>query len=104
MRIGRVVFVLGNIPLLAITASLSHDAAYASGHLEGYPKKYLVIGCLLLWSSCLTAWRCHDYNKSAWSNFFTEQVPFIGPIVALWDLVSKPGDQGFNSYGAPSKF
>jgi len=103
MRIGRVGFILGNIPLVVATTIVSHVPGYHR-HLEADPTKLAVVGCLVLWAACLTAWRCHDYNKSAWGNFFTDQIPIVGPFLALWDLVAAPGSEGFNSYGAPPTF
>jgi uncharacterized membrane protein YhaH (DUF805 family) len=75
-----------------------------SWHLGDDPKKLLWLLAILVWSVCLTAWRCHDYGKSLWSNFWTEQIPFIGQLLALWDLLTKPGDSGHNAYGAPPRF
>jgi uncharacterized membrane protein YhaH (DUF805 family) len=103
-RIGRVGFALGYLPVLVVVFALVRESGYKAWHVDGDPKKIALFAAILFWSLCLTAWRCHDYNKSAWSNFFTEQVPIVGSIVALWGLLSKPGDQGFNSYGPPPKF
>lgn len=103
-RIGRIGFALGYLPILMLVIGLHNNPAYSSGNIDGDSKKYAVLIGILIWSICLTAWRCHDYNKSAWSNFWTEQVPLVGPIVGLWDLLSKPGDTGYTSYGPPPRF
>jgi hypothetical protein len=48
-------------------------------------------------------WRCHDFNRTVWLTFWTDSVPIIGPLWALYELVSKPGSVGMNSYGMPPR-
>jgi uncharacterized membrane protein YhaH (DUF805 family) len=48
--------------------------------------------------------RCHDFNRTVWLTFWTDQVPVIGPFWALYELVAKPGSVGMNSYGMPPRF
>ena len=98
-RVGRVGFLLCLLPLYAIVFALVRSEGYQTWHVNGDPKRFMLWLALLLWSILISAWRCHDFNKSAWSNFWTEQVPIIGPFVGLWDLLSKPGTPGRNSYG-----
>jgi uncharacterized membrane protein YhaH (DUF805 family) len=102
-RIGRLGFALGYLPVLAVVWSLVLSAPDYRWHVDGDPKRFALWLGILLWSICITAWRCHDYGKSAWSNFWTEQVPFVGPLFGLWDLLSKPGDAGRNAYGPVPK-
>jgi uncharacterized membrane protein YhaH (DUF805 family) len=71
----------------------SHEQRFAFGAL-------LVI-FMVGGSFCLTAWRCHDFGKSAWENFWTEQVPIIGGLWALCELLFIPGDKKRNGYGDP---
>ena len=98
-RIGRLGFVLFSLPLYAIVFSLVLTAEHHVWVVNGDPKRFVLWLVLVLWSIMVTAWRCHDFNESLWSNFWTDQVPIIGPFVALWDLLAKPGTPGYNSYG-----
>lgn len=101
-RIGRIGYLLGQIPILLVLAWASY--ATDSWHvdlLEAPATVVVTVVLVLLWSLLLTAWRCHDYNESLWSNFWTEQIPLFGPFLGLWDLVTTAGSRGFNSYGRP---
>ena len=97
-RIGRTGFALGYLPVLALVAYLAKTSIGHSWRPSD-ATGYLLFAVVFFWSICLTAWRCHDFGKSAWSNFWTEQIPLIGPFLGLWDLISKPGDLGNNEYG-----
>ena len=101
-RVGRIGFAIGYLPVLAVLFALT----VGSGRHRWQPTDPYAIFAFLalaLWSICITAWRCHDYGKSFWSNFWTEQIPVVGPILGLWDLLSKPGDPGYNAYGPPAR-
>ena len=101
-RIGRLGFALGFLPLFTILLAVIVKSGQAHWHpAAGDVKGYLLLAAYFIWVMCISAWRCHDYGKSAWSNFWTEQTPLIGPFLGLWDLLSKPGDTGRNRYGSP---
>jgi len=102
-RIGRLGFALGYAPVLVVLLFIGRDPGFRPGHLDGDPKKYALMLAILLWSICLSAWRCHDYGKSAWSNFWTEQIPIVGQFLWVWDLLTIPGDSRHNSYGPVPK-
>ena len=102
-RIGRAGFAIGYLPVFAIVVVSALTQGLMSAHSPQTPAKYVALAAFLLWSICLTAWRCHDYGKSAWSNFWTEQVPIIGPFLGLADLLFKRGDAGHNGYGPVPK-
>jgi uncharacterized membrane protein YhaH (DUF805 family) len=99
MRIGRVGFVLGHLPLIA--------AAYWHNGLGSHifyrtPPEFAGTGVLLTVVTAswfLTVLRCHDFNETVWNNFWTEQVPVIGQVWALAELLFKPGTPGSNSFG-----
>ena len=99
-RIGRAGFALGYFPVLVVVFALVTNADEQHWHpTSGDVADHLFLVAIFIWSLCITAWRCHDYGQSLWSNFWTEQAPFIGPVVGLWDLISKPGTVGLNPYG-----
>ena len=103
-RIGRLGFLLGYLILLAVASVFVSTLPEHSGSFGEDPTRLFIWLALLAWSILLAAWRCHDFNQSAWSNFWTEQLPLIGPFLALWDLLTKPGDPYVNSYGPPPWF
>ncbi len=99
MRVGRVGYAIGTGVGFVLAAAVvrfgSHDGNVASAPV--------VVPLVLLaaWAWFLTALRCHDYDASAWSNFWLEQTPFVGQFLATWDLYTKPGTPGPNQYGDP---
>lgn len=101
MRIGRIGFVLGNVPLVA--AAYWHEAVGA--HLlhsvpSDFAGKFVLVG-YIFGAIFLTVLRCHDFNETVWRNFSTEQVPIVGQIWALAELLFKPGTEGPNEFGPP---
>ena len=102
MRVGRIGFALGYIPVLVVFGYMQMNLQSVRDAPVGSPL-YLMIVAAIVWVMVLSAWRCHDFNKSAWSNFWTDQTPLIGPILGLWDCLFTPGDSGRNSYGSPPK-
>jgi uncharacterized membrane protein YhaH (DUF805 family) len=102
-RIGRIGFLICLLPWFAVGATLittSENHVWRPNNLSGVALWL----ALMLWPILITAWRCHDYGKSAWSNFWTEQMPFVGPLLGLWDLFTTPGTKGRNSYGLQPPF
>ncbi len=103
-RIGRVGFVVGYLVLVAVAYWIWSEVPDGNFHLQENPVligKTAVLAFLIL---MLSAWRCHDYGESLWSNFVDEQVPVVGGFLALWDLVTKPGNPDHNSYGPVPRF
>lgn len=104
MRIGRIGFAVGQASLSA--ALYWHDAL--AEHLFGHasPRTTLVYVAFVFVAGSwfLATLRCHDFNETVWNNFWTEQVPFIGQILALAELLTRPGTTVRNSYGAPPFF
>jgi uncharacterized membrane protein YhaH (DUF805 family) len=99
MRVGRVGFVLGNVPLLA--AAYWHDSLGAHLFHNAPPElagKFILVG-YVIGAVFLTVLRCHDFNQTLWNNFWTEQIPVIGQFWALAELLFKPGTEGHNSFG-----
>jgi hypothetical protein len=100
MRIGRLGFVMGHVPLIA--AVYWHNGL--GSHIFSHTPPDLAGACVILaaiaGSWFLTVLRCHDFNETVWNNFWTEQVPIIGQFWALGELLVKPGTAGGNSYGA----
>ena len=103
-RVGRVGFALGYLPILGLIFALVLRSNGARWHVGDDPQRLVMFLAIFAWSVLITAWRCHDYGKSAWSNFWTEQIPLVGPFLGLWDLLSKPGDTGHNAYGPTPRF
>jgi len=102
-RIGRLAFALGFIPVLVLALALAWSAPDHRWRADGDPTRIALVFVLAAWTALVTAWRCHDYGKSAWSNFWTDRIPIVGPLIGLWDLLSKPGDARRNSYGPVPK-
>lgn len=102
-RIGRAGFAIGYLPVLATVVASALTQGMMSAHSPKTPETYIAFAAFLIWTICLTAWRCHDYGRSAWSNFWTEQAPIIGPLLGLADLLFKRGDAGHNGYGPVPK-
>jgi uncharacterized membrane protein YhaH (DUF805 family) len=102
-RIGRVGFALGYLPVLGIVLVLTWNMPNHKWPIDWSPSRIVVATSLLLWSGLITAWRCHDFGKSAWSDFWTEQAPVIGPLLSLWDLFFTPGEPLNNAYGPVPK-
>ena len=102
-RIGRLGFALGYLPVLALLVALTWDAPNHRWNVGSDPHRIALFVGVLLWTICVTAWRCHDFGKSAWSDFWTSQAPFIGPLVSLWDLFATPGEPHANAYGPVPK-
>ncbi len=100
-RIGRLGFLLGQIPVVAVDATF-HAISGTSGVRVNSAVGVRVVAALA-WDVLITMWRCHDFDKSLWSNFWTEQLPVVGPFLGAWDLITTPGSPGFNTYGRPPK-
>jgi uncharacterized membrane protein YhaH (DUF805 family) len=100
MRIGRLGFVLGNVPLVAM--AYWHDAVGAHVFHQASPDVAgrMVLVAYLFGAIFLTVLRCHDFNETVWGNFWTEQIPIVGQFLALGELLIKPGTVGPNSYGS----
>jgi uncharacterized membrane protein YhaH (DUF805 family) len=99
MRIGRMGFVVG---LGVLTIAGFAINAIATLKPFGLPPEIAAqaLGVGVLAAACfLVTWRCHDFNKSFWHAFWTDQVPVIGPLWALYELFVTPGTDGMNSYG-----
>src|SRR5690242_1414548 len=93
-RIGRLGYLLGQIPVLLFIVILSATTGSTEVSLGHTPAIVAVPAiAIALWDLVLTAWRCHDFNQSLWSNFWTEQIPFVGPLLGLWDVITTPGSK-----------
>jgi len=104
MRIGRVGFAVGVLPVLGALYACDH---FNIGFTDGEPNTLKVAVLLFsspMWFLFLTVLRCHDFNESAWTNYFIDQVPIIGQIWATAELFLKPGSRGYNRYGGPPLF
>jgi uncharacterized membrane protein YhaH (DUF805 family) len=104
MRIGRLGFVVGQACVAACGLLVGPIASLHLFHV--HPDLGVQIGwiALAIASLTLTVWRCHDYNRTFWHNFWADQVPVIGPFVAMYELLATPGSVGMNSYGMPPRF
>lgn len=103
MRVGRNGFALGYMPVWVVLGYIQMNLQ----SVRDAPVRsllYLAIAVTIVWAMVLAAWRCHDFIKSGWSNFWTDQTPLIGPILGFWDCLFTLGDQGRNSYGPPPRF
>jgi uncharacterized membrane protein YhaH (DUF805 family) len=98
MRIGRFGYLLSQAPIV-VTASWLY-MTLPPGPIES-PRVIVLILIVAAFSWFLTILRCHDYNESAWTNFWIDKTPIIGSIWAAAELFVKPGTPGHNSYGAP---
>ncbi len=100
-RIARIGFVLGYGTTIGVMFAFPHLLDLATSHERRFAIGAVLVISIVSAVICLTAWRCHDFGKSAWDNFWTEQVPFIGGIWALFELLFIPGDKARNGYGDP---
>jgi uncharacterized membrane protein YhaH (DUF805 family) len=104
MRIGRSGFVVGLLSLAASGWLVAPIASLRLFHVHPELGSKLLFLALAIASWTLVVLRCHDFNRSAWLTFWTDQVPVIGPFIALYELLAKPGSVGMNSYGSPPRF
>jgi len=104
-RIGRVGFVAGVVlTMIAVLPWLNYldrkeylSTAEMAMYVAG-------IAVLVLANLVLTTWRCHDFGQSGWHDFWTNQLPFIGGFVSLYEMLFKPGDPHSNAWGPPTRF
>jgi len=104
MRIGRVGFTVGTLTLYVVAYASRAIGTFAFSHTPPDLGRTLVLVCVGMASVFLAVLRCHDFNETIWNNFWTDQIPFVGQFMALWELVTKPGTPGMNSYGAMPPF
>ena len=104
MRIGRTGYAVGNILLVAAAFSHRPIGALVFNHTPAELADTIVLGCVVVTSIFLAVLRCHDFNETVWNNFWTDQIPFVGQFLATWELLTKPGTPGMNSYGAQPPF
>jgi uncharacterized membrane protein YhaH (DUF805 family) len=103
-RIGRIGYATGVVlsTLLILThfwPSIGHRAPVGDRpDLLAIALAYIAFGYLL------AAWRCHDFGKSGWHDFWNNQIPIVGGLISLFELFFKPGDPRANSYGKPPRF
>ena len=104
MRIGRLGFVVGLVSLAVAGFLVGPIAELRPFHVHPDLGRQLLAAALVLVGWTLVVVRCHDFNRTVWLTFWTDQVPVIGPLWALYELVAKPGSVGMNSYGMPPRF
>jgi uncharacterized membrane protein YhaH (DUF805 family) len=104
MRIGRLGFVVGLASLAVAGFLVAPIAALRPFHVHPDLARQILFVVLGLASWTLVVLRCHDFNRTIWLTFWTDQVPVIGPIWALYELLTMPGSTGMNSYGPPPRF
>ena len=103
-RIGRAGFIIGYAFSVGVAFAFPRILDLATSHEQRFLYGVALVIFLLASFICLPAWRCHDFGKSAWDNFWTEQIPVIGGIWALFELLFIAGDKGRNGYGDPPAF
>jgi uncharacterized membrane protein YhaH (DUF805 family) len=104
MRIGRLGFVAGLASLAAAGLLVAPIAALRPFHMHPDLARQILFLALALASWTLVVLRCHDFNRTVWLTFWTDQVPIIGPLIATYELLAKPGSVGMNNYGGPPRF
>ena len=104
-RIGRIGFLGGTVLSMAVVIPWLV-------HLDG--KEYLrsseaamfVGGIVVLIFSnlVLSTWRCHDFGQSGWHDFWTNQIPYVGGFISLYEMIFRPGDPQWNAWGPPTRW
>jgi uncharacterized membrane protein YhaH (DUF805 family) len=100
-RIGRLGFVIGYASTAVVVMAFPYILGLARSHEQRFAIAAALVTFLIAASICLPAWRCHDFGKSAWDNFWTDQIPIIGSVWALFELLFIAGDKQRNGYGDP---
>lgn len=101
-RIGRVGYVAGLVLSSALALPYLWGAESTASSFSDDPKKFAVAGAYIFINFLLSTWRCHDFGKSGWHDFWNNQIPFIGGFISLFELIFKSGDPHMNSFGKPT--
>jgi uncharacterized membrane protein YhaH (DUF805 family) len=104
-RIGRVGFLAGF--LLTMVAVLPWLVPLEEKEFLSTSEAAMFIAgivALVFSNLVLSAWRCHDFGKSGWHDFWTNELPFIGGFVSIYEMLFKPGDPHWNAWGPPPRF
>jgi uncharacterized membrane protein YhaH (DUF805 family) len=99
-RIGRLGYAAGLVISTALILPLIL-ADKASLSLTDRPKEAVSILLYAAFNILISAWRCHDFGKSGWHDFWNNQIPFVGGLISFFELLFKPGDPHMNSFGKP---
>ena len=103
-RIGRVGFLLGHAFVVGVALAFHRIFDFAPSH---EPSVWFAAFMVVFWivsSGCLTAWRCHDFGQGLLDTFWRDQIPIVGGVWALLELLLLPGDKMQNGYGDPPAF
>jgi hypothetical protein len=84
-RVGRAAFAVAMVSLLA-AAVVIFEYARSSPFVRG-----IAVGVILLGSMFLITWRCRDFGRSPFDTFWRDQIPIVGLVWALYELVTRPG-------------
>jgi uncharacterized membrane protein YhaH (DUF805 family) len=103
-RIGRLGFTVGYAASAAALIAIPALMHLYPGHQQKTVALMFLAAFGVGGMICVIAWRCHDFGKTGWHYFWTDQVPVVGSLWALLELFFLPGDQGRNGYGDPPSF
>ena len=85
--------------LVALPQIVANPTPFSS--IADRPKEVALALGYVAFNFLISVWRCHDFGKSGWHDFWNNQIPFVGGFISLFELLFKPGDPHRNSFGKP---